>query len=172
MSRLLTLLTVAFTSGAAPFPPSKVYFSPDDNWQPISMTIWKFTPSTRGPAGTVNIDVVYTKDENSLTYHTGPIPYALEPDGDTVKLDTTSGHFIAFGLNFNLIAKDWERIRYNPSEDMFTMLLGYGCYARLPQALGGTRKSRESTRMMNPDLDLRRLHLSQYETHTPFVIIP
>ncbi|KAF4728249.1 hypothetical protein FOZ62_020096 [Perkinsus olseni] len=134
MSRLLTLLTVAFTSGAAPFPPSRVYFSLDDHRFPILTTKWTFTPYVRAIGGTVNIDVVYTTptipDENSAIYHTGEIPYAYDGDRDTMKLDTSSGNFIAFAnkFGFNREPEDWEKIRYDPFDDRLTMLFGYNCY--------------------------------------------
>ncbi|KAF4739255.1 hypothetical protein FOZ62_005737, partial [Perkinsus olseni] len=114
MSRLLTLLTVAVTSGVAPFPPSTLYLSLDDDWFPILATTWTFTPYVRAIGGTVNIDVVYTTDENPAIYHTGEIPYAYDGLRHTMKLNTSSENFIAFGNKFwfNDELEDWERIRY------------------------------------------------------------
>ncbi|KAF4756767.1 hypothetical protein FOZ63_000275 [Perkinsus olseni] len=129
MSRLLTLLTVAVTSGVTPFPPSTLYLSPDDDWFPILTTTWTFTPYVRAIGGTVSIDVVYTTDENSAIYHTGEIPYAYDGLRHTMKLNTSSGNFIAFANKFWFDElEDWERIRYDPLNDMFTMLLGFNCY--------------------------------------------
>ncbi|KAF4709164.1 hypothetical protein FOZ62_006874 [Perkinsus olseni] len=132
MSHLLTLLIVASTYQETSFPPSKVYFSSgDDSFE----TTWKFSPSaTPGrphPAGTVNITAAYTTKEFPYIdwYVTGDIPYDVDANEYTMKLDTADENFNAFASTFDLDHVDWERIRHDDSFDMFVMLNRVGCYA-------------------------------------------
>ncbi|KAF4660401.1 hypothetical protein FOZ61_004038 [Perkinsus olseni] len=104
MSHLLTLLIVAFTYGAAAFPPSKLYFG---------------SATSGRPSGAVNITAEYNIKE---------IPYVDWYCTSGTSRDSSNENFIAFAKTFDLDVDDWERIRYNHVDNMFYLLYRVRCY--------------------------------------------